>query len=1091
MILLSLFLRRAATSIHSLYATRTLSAHFATADAKRTSAKTVKAFVDLPTGLVRPDGTLAEPLPGWSGGPDDESQSRSNVTNVLGHELDPPPKRRRIAKTVVLDRTGSPAKPLESDELFSAPSRPKPPYPLISGVEVKPKRGRKLALKDEASTALVDHPQPTNDEPKSISKPRRGRKAKVEPSESSVPLQQQSRTGQPSDGNGQPQTVLAQEILENLRRFPRCLLLTRVGQFYESYFDQAVEIARLLNIKLTTRKWGGSRVPMCGFPLVHLDKHLKVLVQQNKRFVAMCEEFPHYSDGVKAFDRRVSRVITPGTLIDEPFLNPFENNYLLAITAPEVNDCVQTIAPLGLAWIDVSTGEFFSKTATIDSLRDELARIGPKEVVLHSSLDPMKHRPIFEALAEDDTFFSSVTPPETFQGIRTLDDLRESRNPLQAADASTLELDAYIIKPALSHAETSAICLLTAYLHSNLLEHMPVLSSPNHEGSEGRMQIDSHTIKALEIRESFREGGTKGSLLSVIKRTVTSGGSRLLSRWLCSPSTSIAEINARQSLVAFFHARPHFQADLVEALVEAEDTGRIVQKFLLGRGDTSDLLAVQRTSHIWSSIMKRVEDEKKLESIERADFREADWDSLDRLMSRMVDLGDLSERIGEALEGASLSTDESATIVHSNANGDHGVVSADDSNVTWRYGPAKWVIKPGFSSKLMTLHNSLRSFLREREELERTLQLQYDAPSLTLRASPAHGMHVHLGKAKRDQAKLSSSPEFVSIAESGSTRCYFFREWSCLGGQIAETMLALTLAEKEAFETLRNEVTSHSLSLRRNAQILDELDVALSFAKLAAELNFVRPILTNDALLNVTNGRHPTVELGLLAAGRVFTPNSVSLSPGSRLHVITGPNMAGKSTFLRQTALITILAQTGSFVPADCAVIGVVDKLFSRIGAKDDLFHDRSTFMVEMLETAEILRRATSKSLVIMDEVGRGTTVTDGLAIAYATLHHLVTANQCRTLFATHFHELSDMVGYPNQSQGIFASVDFFCTDVDETDDDHFAYQYRVRPGVNRDSHGLKVAQLAGMPSAAVTVARSTLSWLKKRRPNSHDENMQ
>ncbi|KAF8078408.1 muts domain V-domain-containing protein [Lyophyllum atratum] len=875
--------------------------------------------------------------------------------------------------------------------------------------------------------------------------------------------------------DNQPQNVLAREILENLRRFPHCILLTRVGQFYESYFDQAIEVARLLNIKLTTRKWGGSHIPMCGFPLVHIDKHIKVLVQQNKRFVAMCEEFPRFSEGVKTFDRRVARVITPGTLIDEPFLNPFENNYLLAISTSQPADSVTTtVTPLGLAWIDVSTGEFFSKTTTIDSLRDELARICPKEVVLNSSLEPIKHHPIFEALAEDDNFISFISPTATWERSSLLSVLRRHQ----------------------------AIGLLTAYLHANLLEHMPILSSPNREGTEGRMQIDSHTIKALEIREGFREGGTKGSLLSAIKRTVTSGGSRLLSRWLCSPSTSIVEINARQSLVAFFHARPHFQVDLAAALADAEDTGRIVQKFMLGRGDPNDLLAVKRTACIWSNIVKRIEDEKQLESVERVDFNKDDWASIDALMSGMIDLGDLSKRIGRALEGISSSTDVSTTteaVIGSNTDEDEAV-SRDDSDIIWQYGPAKWTIKPGFSSKLTTLHNSLRSLLRQREELEKDLQLTYDAPSLTLRASPAHGMHVHLGKAKRDQSELNASPEFISIAESGSTRCYFFQEWSRIGGQITNTTQALTVAEKEAFEILRSEVTSHSLSLRRNARLLDELDVALSFATLAAELNFVRPVLKNDALYDVTNGRHPTVELGLLAAGRIFTPNSVKLSPASRLHVVTGPNMAGKSTFLRQTALITILAQTGSFVPADSAVMGIVDKVFSRVGAKDDLFHDRSTFMVEMLETAEILRRATPKSLVrsiilaledliqisfarsSWTEVGRGTTVTDGLAIAYATVHHLVTKNQCRTLFATHFHELSDMLGYPNQSEGIFAGVEFFCTD-----DDHFAYQYRVQPGVNRNSHGLKVAQLAGMPSAAVVVAKETLSWLKARRIDNHD----
>ncbi|KAG6845947.1 hypothetical protein H0H87_010995 [Tephrocybe sp. NHM501043] len=887
--------------------------------------------------------------------------------------------------------------------------------------------------------------------------------------------------------------MLAQEILENLRKFPHCLLLTRVGQFYEvgasiivydganhakSYFEQAIEISRLLNIKLTTKKWGSGRVPMCGFPLIHLDKHLKVLVQQNRRFVAMCEEFPKYSEGAKTFDRRVSRVVTPGTLIDEPFLNPFENNYLLSISFLEIGDAQAVMNPLGLAWIDVSTGEFFSKSTTLDNLRDELARIAPREVVLDACLQQTKDHPLYQALAEDDNFIAYVAtsgsmhlPVGLPSEAKTIDTPLDI---LQSSDAQVLDR---------SPEESSAITLLTAYLHANLLEHMPVLSSPNREGSAERMQIDSHTIKALEIREGFQEGGAKGSLLSAIKRTLTTGGNRLLSRWLCSPSTSISEINARQSLVAFFHARPHLHADLAQAIANTEDTTRIVQKFMLGRGETADLLGIKRTARVWADIMRRVQHEKEMEAIERSDFSDQDWTSLDTLISRMVGLDSLSKRIGAALDDQSsddIPDRNFGTIEHEQAD-EPPTSNASGLETTWRYGSSKWAIKPSFSSTLSNLHDSLRELLRQKAEMETNLQLRYDAPSLTLRASPAQGMHVHLAKSKRDQSKLILDLEFVSIAESASTRCFFFRGWSCLGSRIVETTQALMMAEKEAFETLRDEVNSYSLSLRCNARILDELDVAMSFATVASELNFVKPELTDEPIYQVTNGRHPTVELGLLAAGRVFTPNSLALTSATKLHVITGPNMAGKSTFLRQTALISILAQTGSFVPADFAVMGIVDKLFSRVGAKDDLFHDRSTFMVEMLETADILRRATPKSLVIMDEVGRGTTVTDGLAIAYATLHHLINMNQCRALFATHFHELADMLGYPCRHQESFKSVEFFCTNVDETDDNHFAYQYRVRPGVNRNSHGLKVAQLAGMPSAAVDVAKETLALLKAR----------
>ncbi|KAG6868327.1 hypothetical protein C0993_004936 [Termitomyces sp. T159_Od127] len=750
---------------------------------------------------------------------------------------------------------------------------------------------------------------------------------------------------------------------------------------------------------------------MCGFPLLHLDKYLKVLVQQHKRFVAMCEEFPCHFEGTRTFVRRVTRVVTPGTLIDEPFLNPFENNYLLAIGIRDTGEALRTHNQVGLAWIDVSTGEFFSRSTTIDTLRDELAQIAPREVVLDVFLRQKKEHPIYAALAEDDNFVSYTAPTAT--------------------SSENIHLPSDIKDRDTTSEEALAISLLTAYLHANLMEHMPVLSSPNREASEERMQIDSHTIKALEIREGFREGGTKGS-----------------------PSTSISEINARQSLVAFFHSRPHFHADLAEALANAEDTSRISQKFMLGRGETADLLGIKRTIHVWTDIMKRVQHEKAMELSECSNFDVNDWASLDALISRMIPLDDLSKRIGTALDDKSSNDLFESTSTDNGNYEDNDETSAEnaeaifqnDTETLWRSGISKWTIKPSFSVTLTSLHGALRKLLFQQEEMEKDLQLRYDAPSLTLRVSPAQGMHVHLAKAKRDQTKIIEDPNFVTMVETASTRSFFFKDWSRLASQIAECTIALTSAEKEAFDTLRNEAS-------------------------------------NDGRVN--NGRHPTVELGLLAAGRVFTPNSVTLTPTTRLHVITGPNMAGKSTFLRQTALIAILAQTGSFVPADFAVLGIVDRLFSRIGAKDDLFHDRSTFMVEMLETSEILRRATPKSLVIMDEVGRGTTVTDGLAIAYATLHHLVNKNQCRALFATHFHELSDMLGYPYQNRRNFGSVEFFCTDVDEIDDDHFAYQYRVRPGVNRDSHGLKVAQLAGMPAAAVTVARDTLALLKTARAES------
>ena len=350
-----------------------------------------------------------------------------------------------------------------------------------------------------------------------------------------------------------PRNALAAEVLGNLAKFPHCILLTRVGQFYEvystlpeschpfphhrcqSYFDQAAEVSQLLNIKLASKSWGGKRVLMCGFPVLHLHKYLRVLVEKHKKCVAMCEEFlKEPLEGPKGgFDRRVARIITPGTLIDEPFLNADENNYLLSVgTRGPVQSTKQIV---GLSWIDVSTGEFFTKECTIENLRDELVRIAPREVVMDKdTTDDAHFATALEALDQEGIVLSPVTSKLT--------ENQTSSGPLE---------DAEPIGSALSQVETAAVELLTTFLHDNLLESMPKLTQPSREFSGERMEIDSHTVKGLEIRESMREGGITGSLLSVIKRTVTSSGTRLLARWLCTwdpnsfPSSSTDSSNLR------------------------------------------------------------------------------------------------------------------------------------------------------------------------------------------------------------------------------------------------------------------------------------------------------------------------------------------------------------------------------------------------------------------------------------------------------------------------------------------------------------------------------------------------------------------
>ena len=317
------------------------------------------------------------------------------------------------------------------------------------------------------------------------------------------------------------------------------------------------------------------------------------------------------------------------------------------------------------------------------------------------------------------------------------------------------------------------------------------------------------------------------------------------------------------------------------------------------------------------------------------------------------------------------------------------------------------------------------------------------------------GHICHIKGTKDVRTSLLNSVATRDVKSTKSTRSFYHPEWSTLGGKIDQCKLQIRAEEQRVFQELRQLVVLNLVKLRRNAAVLDELDIACSFAMLAQEYGFVRPVLNNSLDHKIIGGRHPTVTLGLEEQGRVFVSNNCVIGEKERIWLITGPNMGGKSTFLRQNALITILAQVGSFVPADYAEIGLVDRIFSRIGSADDLFRDQSTFMVEMMETAAILNQATTRSFVIMDEIGRGTTPEDGIAVGYACLHHLYHKNRCRTLFATHFHSLIDM-------SKDFGNLGYYCTDVSEGADGSFSYVHRLRQGVNRQSHALKVARLAG-----------------------------
>ncbi|KAF3001407.1 DNA mismatch repair ATPase msh1 [Curvularia kusanoi] len=902
-------------------------------------------------------------------------------------------------------------------------------------------------------------------------------------------------------------------------KFNHCVLVTRVGGFYELYFEHADEFAPILNLKKSKRKTSkGSKKPavsMAGFPAYQLDRYLKILVQDLNKHVAICDEFindaPSRAKGELQYTRRVSRIITPGTLIDEHFMDPWENNYLLsihvdpkmlekdkAITQSPGSSSVASVLNLprtevGLAWIDLSSGDFHTQSTDIASLPTAVARIKPREIVLDSIFEQAEHSRIVSILQEDGhiiTFQEPLDEPLTVKDwVPMLEDVVDDFDPAN-----------------FSAGEVAAGGSLLHYVKHQLLGSRTRLQSPVRHQAEDHMSIDKNSLRALEIRSTIRDGTFEGSLLHSLKNTVTKSGTRLLSQRLSAPSMSLSTINDRLDLVEEMIEYPQLRQDVVTLLGQTFDSLRLVTKFTYGRGDADDLMELSRTIATTSDLCNAIREHTTFRnSIPIETAKEGSEVRRRQCMSaleRRFDLEgvrDLSTRIQDAIDEDALSEyhrveDEQAEEMSELAQDVLGREAGEEDlknmpkriqpkphAITGSYKSATdgrediWIMKRTASLALHRLHQSLDSMGESKIELESRLRQQMGTASLTLKWTPnlAHIAHV---KGKDVSRVTSHFPK--SLSSSKSTRSFQIPEWTQLGAQMDETRFRIRNEEQRVLSDLREGVVRNLVRLRRNAAVLDELDVACAFALLAVEKNFTRPIINSGTSHNIVGGRHPVVENSSVDQGRDFTPNDCILDDKERIWLITGPNMAGKSTYLRQNALISVLAQTGSFVPAEYAEIGLVDKVFSRVGSADNLFLDQSTFMVEMLETAQILKEATRRSFVIMDEVGRGTTPEDGIAVGYACLHHLYHVNRCRTLFATHFHALTDMTKD-------FDKLACYCNDVREEPDGRFSYVHRLRRGVNRESHALKVARVAGLPEDAIAVAAKVREQLKQKSTKS------
>ena len=888
--------------------------------------------------------------------------------------------------------------------------------------------------------------------------------------------------------------AVLQQHLNNMRKFSSCVLLTRIGDFYELYFEHAEQYGPLLNLKVASRRTNLGPVPMAGFQQTQLDRYLKMLVLDLGKQAAISEQVARANEteiiaGGPRFDRKVTRIVTAGTLIDESFVEPFECNYLLAVhledtTSDHIPESVLNarLTPrrdikIGLSWVDLSSGDFFTQLSNAESLPSLVARIRPREIVLDSRLEHTGRVELYKLLGEGSysLHFHAASHPRA--SVAEWADMLE--RPVPDEDQRLL-----------SGEEIGAGSLVLDYVHHKLPHARILLQPPKRRSEEEYMSIDKQSLKGLEIRSTLRDNMFQGSLLHTIRSTVTKSGARLLSQRLVSPAMSPLIINRRLDLVEEMLRYDALKEDVTALLRQTSDTLRLLQRFSINKGDADDLLGLAKTIAVMNQVstaldrhlverqaagadmtflkenLARLELESPVK-VARAILDAVDEEGLSRQHTMEVEKRAESEGMAEEVEVADAtgekppklavraSRSKASSVAAASAAGDIG-----DEDI--------WIMRRSASPTLSHAHGELDQVLAERQSLAAELRQNTGANTLVLKWSSQHGHHCHV-KGKDARLSLLAGSPTQTITSTKSTRTFYSPDWSRLGRKIDDAKLRIRTEEERVFNKLRGLVLENLMRLRRSAHVLDEVDVACSSAVVARNHGWVRPILHEGTSHQIIGGRHPTVDVGLHESGRRFVANDCSVgSRGVKIYMITGPNMAGKSTYLRQNALITILAQTGSYVPADYAEIGIVDKIFSRVGSADNLYEDQSTFMVEMLETAEILKSATARSFVIMDEVGRGTTPEDGIAVGYACLHHLHNVNQCRTLFATHFHSLSDMTaGYDGLQR--------WCTDVEEEADGSWAYVHKLREGVNRQSHALKVARLAGMPLAALDVAENAL----------------
>ncbi len=805
-------------------------------------------------------------------------------------------------------------------------------------------------------------------------------------------------------------------------QYPDCLLFYRMGDFYEMFFNDAIIASAILDITLTKRgKTQGDEIPMCGVPFHAHEAYMAKLIRAGHK-VAICDqtETPEEAKqkrGSKALvNRDVIRVVTQGTLTEDGLLDARSNNYLACLA--EVG------GQYGLSWLELSTGEFYVQPVLEKDLAMALGRVSASELLIADRLSQKEN--LFDLLALiRDTL--TIQPGSLFDS----DNARKRLEDLFGVGT----LDAF---GGFSRAEIAAAGSLIDYVDRTQKGKIPHLARPQQIVANGIMEIDLATRRNLEILRTL-SGEKTGSLLAAIDRTVTPAGARMLQARLSAPLCDVRAINQRLDEVEIFTRSASFCSLIRDTLKQVPDMERALGRLTVGRGGPRDLGMIR-------DGLKQAENLRAF----LVDENQSALNDISNALHQQPQTQSLADRLKESL--------------------------SDDLPNLERDGG---FVRAGYSAKL----DELRLMRDDSRRLIAALQSRYqkmtDIDSLKISYNNVLGYFIEVPAKRADKLLVRKGEEnsadnpFIHRQTMANAVRFTTPELAELERDIASASDKAIGIELELFRQLVDDVSRISEAIGNHARAVAALDVAAGFAALAVDQNYTRPQIDDSRSFDIKGGRHPVVEQVLRkSSGSEFVPNDCDLSNQQRLWLLTGPNMAGKSTFLRQNALIVLLAQTGAYVPAAAAHIGLVDRLFSRVGASDDLARGRSTFMVEMVETATILNQATERSLVILDEIGRGTATFDGLSIAWACVEYLHESNKCRSLFATHYHELTAL-------QAKLPALSCHSMQVKEWKGE-IVFLHSVGQGAADRSYGIHVARLAGLPGAVISRAEAVLKTLEK-----------